>query len=283
MPSKCVDTFKTGEMTGDYKAMRQVLKYPGAKHRIAEWICGFIPKHDVYLEPFAGSLAVLFEKERSHIETVNDLDGRVVNFFRVLRDFPEELQSKIERTPYSREEYENAYIPSDDEVERARRFCVQCWMGFGCSNLYKNGFKSGQQTKSPNPAVAWSHLPEIINAAAGRLKGVQIEHLPAVELLKRYDTPDVFIYLDPPYLHGTRKNYLYKHEMSDQGHEELLSISASHRGRILISGYDNELYNTYLEGWHKAYKDTTAENGLKRTEVLWMNYQVGQMHIKDFI
>ena len=263
--------------------MKAVLKYPGAKHRMAEWICSFIPKHDVYLEPFAGSLAVLFEKERSHIETVNDLDGGVVNFFRVLRDFPEELQSKIERTPYSREEYENAYIPSDDEVERARRFCVRCWMGFGCSNLYKNGFKSGQQTKSPNPAVAWSHLPEIINAAAGRLKGVQIEHLPAVELLKRYDTPDVFIYLDPPYLHGTRKNYLYKHEMPDQGHEELLSISTSHKGRILISGYDNELYNTYLEGWHKAYKDTTAENGLKRTEVLWMNYQAGQMHIKDFI
>lgn len=178
--------------------MRAVLKYPGAKNRIAEWICSYMPKHDVYLEPFGGSLAVLFEKPRSHIETVNDLNGEVVNFFRILRDFPEELNRAIKLTPYSREEYENAYIPVEDGIERARRFCVRCWMGFGCANLYKNGFKNGQQTNSPNPAAAWRLLPETIKLAAERLKGVQIEQLPALELLLRYDTEDVFAYLDPP-------------------------------------------------------------------------------------
>lgn len=74
--------------------MKAVLKYPGAKHRIAKWICSYMPEHSVYLEPFAGSLAVLFEKEKSHIETVNDLDGEIVNFFHIVRDYPEQFRKK---------------------------------------------------------------------------------------------------------------------------------------------------------------------------------------------
>ena len=109
--------------------MKSVLKYPGAKNRLAPWICEYIPKHDVYLEPFAGSLAVLFNKQRSHIETVNDIDGEIVNFFRILRDRSGELERTIEFTPYSRSEYKAAYEKSEDELERARRFTVKCWMG----------------------------------------------------------------------------------------------------------------------------------------------------------
>lgn len=259
--------------------MKTVLKYPGAKNRIADWICSHIPKHNVYLEPYAGSLAVLFNKEPCHIETVNDLHGEVVNYFRILRDHPDELQRMIELTPYSRTEYEKAYEQTDSEIERARRFCIRCWMGFGCSNLYKNGFKSGQQTNSPNPAKAWSNLPEVMEAASKRLKNVQIENLPALELIKRYDTEDVFIYLDPPYLHSTRKKYLYQYEMEDSDHEELLKTVTKHPGKVLISGYENEMYNDYLSGWEKCYKKTTAESGLERKEVLWMNYGKDQGQI----
>jgi DNA adenine methylase len=253
--------------------VRSVLKYPGAKNRIADWICGYIPKHDVYLEPFAGSLAVLFNKEPCHIETVGDLHDEVVNYFRVMRDRRDELQRLIELTPYSRKEYELAYEETDDDVERARRFCVRCWMGFGCSNLYRNGFKSGQQSSSPNPARAWSKLPEVMAEASKRLKNVQIECIPALELIRRYDTKDVFMYVDPTYLHGTRKNYLYKYEMGNDEHEELLKTLIRHPGRILLSGYENDMYNDYLFGWNKAYKNTRAEKGLARTEVLWMNYE----------
>lgn len=167
--------------------MKSVLKYPGAKNRIAPWICEYIPVHDVYLEPFAGSLAVLFNKQRSHIETVNDLDGEIVNFFKILRDCEKELIRAITFTPFAREEYAKAYEPIDDNLERARRFAVKCWMGFGCGNLYRNGFRSGQQTNSPNPAKAWDELPEIMVLASQRLKGVQIENLPAIELIKRYN------------------------------------------------------------------------------------------------
>lgn len=242
-----------------------------------------MPKHDVYLEPFAGSLAVLFNKSRSHIETVNDLNGDVVNFFRVLRDYPDELKRKIELTPFARGEYEASYIETDDDIEEARRFCVRCWQGFGCSNLYKNGFKSGQRSNSPNPAKAWADMPEIIAQAAERLKGVQIENLPALELIKRYNTPDVFIYADPPYMHGTRKNYLYKHEMKDAEHVELLEALIRHPGRIILSGYDNELYNGMLFGWRKESISTQAENGLKRVETIWMNFRDNQMSIADFL
>ena len=261
--------------------MKCVLKYPGAKNRIAPWICEYIPKHKVYLEPFAGSLAVLLNKPRSHIETVNDLHGEVVNFFKVLRDNSEELIKLISLTPYSRTEYDLSYQESDSDVERARKFCVRCWMGFGCANLYHNGFKSGQQSNSPNPARAWDELPATMYQAAERLKGVQIECLPAVELIKRYDTEDVFIYADPPYLHGTRKNYLYKYEMQDAEHVELLETLLNHPGKVLLSGYDNDLYNNILNGWNKVHKTTLAEGGLRRTETLWMNYDIeqGQMSL----
>lgn len=263
--------------------MKTVLRYPGAKNRIANWICSYIPEHSVYLEPYAGSLAVLFNKSRSHIETVNDLNKDVVNFFRVLRDSPEELKQAIELTPFSRSEYEAAYEDTANLIEQARRFSVRCWMGFGCSNLYRNGFKSGQQSNSPNPAKAWAGMPEILIQAAERLKGVQIENLPALELIKRYDTPDVFIYADPPYLHGTRKNYLYKHEMEDAEHIRLLETLLKHPGKVILSGYDNELYNDLLSGWRKESISTQAENGLKRTETIWMNYRDSQMRIDDYL
>lgn len=259
--------------------MKSVLKYPGAKNRIAPWICGYIPEHDVYIEPFAGSLAVFFNKERCHIETVNDLDNEIVTFFKILRDRPDELIQKIDFTPFCRKEYEDAYSKDNEELEIARKFAVKCWMGFGCGNLYRNGFKSGQQRKSPNPAKAWNKLPETLIIATERLKGVQIENLPAVELIKRYDTEDVFMYIDPPYLHGTRKNYLYRHEMKNEEHEELLNVLRKHPGRILLSGYDNELYNDMLPEWNKVQKCTQAEGGRKRTETLWMNYEVGQVRL----
>lgn len=249
-----------------------ILKYPGAKNRLAGWICEYIPDHDVYVEPYAGSLAVLLNKEHCHIETVNDLDDEIVNFFRVIRDNGSELQNLVSLTPYARSEYESAYEKAENDIERARRFCVRCWMGFGCGNLYKNGFKSGQQTRSPNPAEGWAGLPKIIEIVSERLKGVQIECLPALDIIARYDTEDVFMYLDPPYLHSTRKNYLYKYEMSDCDHEELLKAIVNHPGRILLSGYENEMYDDYLSGWIKVQKDTRAERGLARTETLWMNY-----------
>lgn len=123
--------------------MKNVLKYPGSKNKIADWICSVIPPHEVYLEPFFGGGAVFFNKKPARIETINDLSGEVVNYFKVLRDNVDELIRLIELTPYAREEYNRAFNSADNDIERARRFAVRCCQGFGCSNRYKNGFRSG--------------------------------------------------------------------------------------------------------------------------------------------
>ena len=262
--------------------MKCVLKYPGAKNRIADWICEYIPGHEVYLEPFFGSGAVFFAKTPARIETLNDLDGNVVNYFRVIREKADELVELLEMTPYARDEYYVACKdnPADCDLEKARKFAVRCWQGFGASNLYRNGFRSSQRSISPHVTKEWRNLPERLIEASERLKNAQIENLPATEIIRRYDTKDVFIYADPPYLHSTRKNYLYKHEMEDQDHIELLKVLAEHPGKVLLSGYDNELYNDMLPGWRKAQKKTQAEAGIPRVETLWMNYEIGQMEFK---
>lgn len=261
--------------------MKCILKYPGAKNRISDWICEYIPEHEVYLEPFAGSLAVFFAKNPARIETLNDLDGNVVNYFNVVREKPELLAEVLSMTPYARDEYYQAFeiLPEESDIERARKFAVRCWQGFGASNVYMNGFRSSQQSKSPHTTKEWRDLPERILAATDRLKNAQIENLPAVEIVKRYDTEDVFIYADPPYLHSTRKNYLYRHEMSDKQHIELLDVLYRHPGKVLLSGYDNDLHNDMLPGWNKAQKKTRAEAGIARTETLWFNYEIGQMKL----
>lgn len=139
--------------------MKAVLKYPGAKNRIAPWIIKHIPEHKVYCEPFFGSGAVLFNKEPCYNEIVNDIDDDVYNFFKVLRTEPSKLAEAIRLTPYSRTEYEMAYISDTiDDVERARIFAIKCWQGFGCGNKYKNGFRRGIGATSPNPAKAWNEL-----------------------------------------------------------------------------------------------------------------------------
>lgn len=233
--------------------MSVVIKYPGAKNRIADWICSFIPPHDVYLEPFFGGGAIFFnKKQKAHIETINDLNDDVFNFFKTLRDDPESLTRAIELTTYSRGEYDYAWSdPAGiDDVERARRFAIKCYMSIGAGNRYKNGFR----------------------IVCERLKGVQIEHIDALELIRRFNTKDVFIYLDPPYLLSTRKGNMYHHEMTDDQHLQLLKEIVDHPAKIMISGYENDLYDSILEGWHKETKNTLAESSNRRTEVLWMNY-----------
>ena len=160
-------------------------------------------------------------------------------------------------TPYSREEYENCFkeiSENDDPIEQARKFAVRCWFGFGSSNVYKNGFRSSQSRRSPQTTKQWNVLPDRILRSAERLKNAQIEQLDAIELIRRYDTPDVFIYLDPPYLPGIRKSHLYKQEMTEEQHVELLKEIKEHPARIMISGYENDLYNSMLSGWEKKQK-----------------------------
>lgn len=253
--------------------MKNVLKYPGSKNRIANWICSMIPHHEVYLEPYFGSGAVFFNKEPARIETINDISEEVFNYFKQLRDNSDELIRLIALSPYSRQEYEEAFMTAENEIERARRFAVRCCQGFGCSNKYKNGFRSSKGKSSPVTTNFWSKFPEVLAEASKRLQQAQIENKDAIELIKSYNKEEVFIYADPPYLLSTRKNYLYEYEMLDNEHIRLLEALLKHKGKVMISGYDNDLYNEMLKGWIKKSKNTTAENAVKRIETVWMNYE----------
>lgn len=255
--------------------MKSLLKYPGGKWKIADWILSHLPEHKVYLEPFFGSGAVFFNKKPSYIETINDLDGNIINLFRVCREQPEELAKLINLTPFSREEFINCYdIYSDDldDVERARRTLVRYHQSFGTSNSSKNSWRNVQSAGGPRCATMWNDLPETIIECCGRIKQAQIENIDAIELIKRYNSADTLIYCDPPYLSSLRKKNMYKCELDLSYHNELLCVIKDSKAKIIISGYDNDLYNKKLSDWYCDETDTIAQMGLKRREKIWMNY-----------
>lgn len=264
--------------------MRPVLKYPGAKWNLASWIISHMPPHESYLEPYFGSGAVFFNKEPARIETINDIDGEIVNFFRVCREQPEELAKAINLTPWAREELKESREVADDPVERARRTAVGCYMTFG-SRLNKKTWRytSGvQKNGGPDSAKLWGYVPDLVIQVAKRLKDAQIESRPAVDLIRGFDGPEVLIYLDPPYVKETRtlNGDQYRYEMDDHDHEELLQAISNHSGKIILSGYDNTLYNDYLGGWEKRSIKSKIERGGTRTEILWMNFEPEVKQIK---
>lgn len=269
--------------------VKRILSYPGSKWSTAQWIIDHMPEHHTYLEPYFGSGAVLFNKKPSPIEMVNDLDDNVYNLFKLVREDPAELARVIAATPYSRREYDLTYEhpETESEIEKARRFLVQSWQGHGFrSNGSKVGWKNDVQGRERAYALAnWCRLPQWIVDATERLKQVQIENRPALEVIKRFNYEKVCIYVDPPYLLNTRAGKQYKCEMTDQDHVELLEVLLQHKGSVLLSGYQNDLYDNILKGWLKEKIPSLAEYGKAREEVLWINpvaaEQLGQLTIFD--
>ena len=258
-------------------AMNAVVKYPGAKWNIAEWIISFFPQHHSYLEPYFGSGAVLFCKRRSNIETVNDLNGDVINFFDWVKHDPERLAREIYLLPYARDVYDAAFDrlhTETDPFQRAVDFYTRMMMGHGFRTTgEKVGWKNDiQGREKAYAAIGWQNAPLILMEAAERLRGVQIENKPAVELIRRFHFRNVLIYADPPYLISTRHGKQYAEEMTDDDHAELLDALLHHPGPVLISGYDHELYKQKLSGWYKTSRHTIDQKSRVREEWLWMNF-----------
>lgn len=253
--------------------MKPMLKYPGGKWRISDWIIEHFPEHKVYLEPYFGSGAVFFKKDPAYIETINDIDGNIVNLFRVCREHPEELAVAINLTPFSREEFADCHeIEVEDPIERARRTVVRYHQSFGTSNSSKNSWRNVQTYGGPRCATMWNYLPDIVISSCERLKNAQIECTDAIKLIERYSNSNTLIYCDPPYMQELRKKNIYRYEMSTDDHVELLATLLRSKSKVIISGYDNDLYNDLLKDWHTDVKATTAQMGLHRVEKLWMNF-----------
>ncbi|MEG6307128.1 DNA adenine methylase [Enterobacter ludwigii] len=267
--------------------MSEIIKHPairyhGGKFRLASWIIGHFPAHRCYVEPFGGGASVLLKKDPSEAEVYNDLDGEVVNLFRVLR-FPqsaETLARMCALTPYSRDEFYAAYEPTSDPVEQARRLVVRATMGFGSAGATKGktGFRLDTKRNSATAQAIWARQPDNLAAVASRFAGVLVENRDAIQCMKDHDTPSTLHFVDPPYVHETRvetaKNSAYRFEMTNEQHCEMLSTLKELRGAVIVCGYDSVLYNEELAGWEKVTR-TTAANGyagsVQRTECLWIN------------
>ncbi len=229
----------------------------------------------------------MLKKPRAYAEVYNDLDGEIVNLFRVARDNGIELQQKIELTPFSRDEFIAAYEACDCPIEQARRTVTRAFMGFGSSAITKTrktttrfnspntGFRANSNRSGTTPAHDWkswpNHLPDLIE----RLRGVVIENRDAKEVMQAHDGENTLHYVDPPYVSTTRdKGSDYKHEMTEQDHVDLANFLRELKGMVIISGYPSELYDDLYKGWNVESKTgPLADNAKIRTECLWMNYE----------
>ncbi len=263
--------------------MNTLLNYPGGKWGMAKQIAALMPPHRSYLEPFFGSGAVLFNKPPSAIETVNDIDGDIVNFFTVLREQPEDLTDMIALTPYARDVFENAHADKGTTpLDKAYRFAIRFKMGHGFKTYQKTGFKIDVHARENSYAVkCWNRLPGDLLEAAVRLKGVQIENRPALDLIRKWNHCNVLIYADPPYLLETRGGKQYRYEMNEQDHLDLLDALKQHTGPVILSGYPSEMYDRELSGWNRIARKSYNQNADQRTEVLWCNFDFPEMFFSE--
>jgi DNA adenine methylase len=261
--------------------IKPVLRYHGGKFRLAQWIMSFFPDHSCYVEPFGGAAGVLIQKERVYAEVYNDLDRDVANFFAVLRD-PELRRQLIEAvvfTPYARTEFEQAWEPTDEPIESARRLCIRAQMGFGSAGATKGttGFRIDTKREYGTAQHLWAQYPAALAAAGERLTGVLIENRPALEVIAAHDAPTTLHFVDPPYVHATRTHggrKGYRHEMSDEDHLELIESLGELDGFVVLSGYDSDLYRSRLAGWTRHCTTSRISGGrgsVLRNEVVWVN------------
>jgi len=246
--------------------------YYGGKQRIAKSIIDLMPAHTHYVEPFFGGGSVLFAKEVSPLETVNDLDGRVVNFWRVLRERGEELALQCALTPHSREELAAAYTQSDDPLEDARRLFVALTQGRNATTR-KSGWRNIVDPSNIMSMNAYlKGYLDRLPAAAARLLNVSIENRDAVDMIDRYGRFEgTLLYVDPPYLGVTRNSTGYAVEQVDEGfHTRMLDALVACKASVVLSGYASSHYEDMLSGWSR-YEVGARANTTARTEVIWVN------------
>lgn len=261
------------------KVKRPVLRYHGGKWLLAKWIISHFPQHRIYTEVFGGGASVLMQKPRSFAEVYNDKWDVVVNVFRVLRDYPGELERRLYLTPFSRTEF-NSYsnLPLiEDPIERARLTILRSFAGFGSAStngMRSTGFRSNSNRSGTTPAHDWMNFPAHIKSFVERLRGVVIENRDYQDVLLKHDSYGTLHYVDPPYVHDTRNmqrgNAPYACELSDEDHVRLAQVLNSLKGMVVLSGYDSELYDDLFKGWEKVSRSAHADGAVDRVECLWM-------------
>ncbi|PVA22671.1 DNA methyltransferase [Mycobacteroides abscessus] len=267
---------------GSVTRVRPPVAYYGAKTSLAPMIVSMFPEHKRYVEPFAGSLAVLLAKPQAPLEVVNDLDHNLMTFWKVLRDRPTELARVCMLTPHSRVERNLAkHIPSDaTDLERARLVWSALVQG-RTGTLANTGWR---HTKSSVDGRMLRSYVQRIERVAERIRDVSLECRPAVEIIEKYgSSDDNLIYADPPYLGSTRRHN-YKVEMTgEKAHRELAEVLRGCRATVVLSGYHSPLYDALYGDWFRVELAATTGQGnvqgVGRTEVLWSNRELKTRYI----
>ena len=265
------------------RAKRIAFGWYGGKFSHLDWLLPLLPASHHYCEPFAGSGAVLLNRKPSPVETYNDIDGDVVNFFRVLRDRPEEVKRAIALTPFSREEFHKAITGSTQgisDVERSRRFYIrarQARTGLAQTATLGRWANCKDTSRGGMSGVVsrWLGGVDALDDIADRLLRVQIENRPALDIIRLYDSANTLFYCDPPYLHSTRgDSKAYGFEMTDLDHEAFAETLSGIRGKAAVSGYRNDKMDTLFEGWRRFDAPEKMSHAIKqmRQECVWMNY-----------
>jgi len=254
----------------------------GGKYSHLPWLLPLLPRTHHYCEPFAGSAAVLLNRDPSPVETYNDIDGEVANFFRMLRDERERLVEMISLTPFSREEFAVACQDTAgvSNLERARRFFIrarQVRTGLAQTASLGRWANCKQTSRAGMSGVVsrWLGSVEQLPEIAERLIRVQIENRPAREVIELYDHEGTLFYCDPPYVHTTRGDAkAYGFEMTDRDHEALADLLGSVKAKVAVSGYHSPLYDRLYREWHCTEAPIKRCHSVKkdRQEVLWTNY-----------
>ncbi len=254
--------------------LRPLLKWHGGKFYLAKRITGYYPRHKIYVEPFAGGLNCLLNKFRAEVEIANDIDPDVINLYKTIIHT---------RKPFRDIRYDESIFlqakrsQPHDEVSRAVKFFIVNRMsrdGLGEDFSWSDRERGGR----PGDENAWETLIASINDIGDRLRGTVFYNEDFHSIIERYDTPETLFYCDPTYLHETRTHTsTYRYEMSKYDHRRLLARIVDCKGKIIISGYDSDLYNQTLNGWHKVVFDMpnhSAQTKIKerRQEIIWRNF-----------
>jgi DNA adenine methylase len=278
----------------------------GGKSKVATSIVRMFPPHRTYVEPFCGCASVFFAKAQSPVEVLNDLDNGIYTFFKVLRDDEQALQlaKALVLTPYSRQEFDDArdvwkYHPekleSLSDIERARRWYVMTQQGYG---RLATGMAWGYDITASATGVAstsvltWTRRVNRLKACSKRLRYALIEHDDYKAVMERYDTLNTLFYLDPPYIaSGDSKDVDgvkdvsrgYVHRFDSRAHKDFLDFIMARQGMILLSGYENEIYQRLdRAGWLRVQRQVVSTTSIikranvkkrRRTECVWLNPQ----------